>query len=220
MHHHHHHHHHHLSCTWSRVLKLLSEDPTNYADAPREGIRRILEEVTGQPHPRNAPLDTARLLSIRMGTTVATNALLERHGERTALLVTAGFPDLLHIANQSRPNIFDLEIRCPDSLYEAVVEVDEQVIIPLGDEPSARNGKDAATNSTWVLWLEGGGPRVRGPRARAHAHAHDHASALTPTHARAHEPSRQGCTSRSASDEQGARRAQNLDFGGWDRENQ
>jgi 5-oxoprolinase (ATP-hydrolysing) len=57
------------------------------------------------------PLDTSRISSIRMGTTVATNALLERAGERTALLVTAGLPDLLHIGNQSRPNIFDLQVR-------------------------------------------------------------------------------------------------------------
>lgn len=83
-----------------RVLKLLSEDPTNYADAPREGIRRILEQVTGQPHPRDSPLSTLRIASIRMGTTVATNALLERRGERVALAVTQGFPDLLHIGNQ------------------------------------------------------------------------------------------------------------------------
>mmetsp|Transcript_7849 Transcript_7849/g.23615 ORF Transcript_7849/g.23615 Transcript_7849/m.23615 type:complete len:1334 (-) Transcript_7849:407-4408(-) len=130
-----------------RVLKLLSVDPANYKDAPREGIRRVLEEATGVPHPRSAPLDTSRIASIRMGTTVATNALLERQGERCALLVTAGFPDLLHIANQSRPNIFDLEVRTPDKLYETVVEVDEQVIIPLGDEKSQRNGAAAAKNS-------------------------------------------------------------------------
>ena len=58
-----------------RVLKLLSEDPSNYDVAPREGIRRILEQVTGQPHPRDQKLDTSRIASIRMGTTVATNAL-------------------------------------------------------------------------------------------------------------------------------------------------
>ena len=55
-----------------RVLKLLSEDPANYKDAPREGIRRVLEEVSGRPHPRDAPLDTSRIFSIRMGTTVST----------------------------------------------------------------------------------------------------------------------------------------------------
>lgn len=63
---------------------------------------------------------------------VATNALLERQGERTALVTTKGFMDLLHIGNQSRPDIFDLEIKMPDLLYETVIEVDEEVILPLG----------------------------------------------------------------------------------------
>jgi 5-oxoprolinase (ATP-hydrolysing) len=85
-----------------RVLKLLSEDPASYSDAPREAIRRVLESVTGIPHPIDQPLDTSRVESIRMGTTVATNALLERKGERTAFVVTKGFKDLLHIGNQSR----------------------------------------------------------------------------------------------------------------------
>jgi 5-oxoprolinase (ATP-hydrolysing) len=71
-----------------RVVKLLSVDPTNYEDAPREGIRRILEEVTGEKIPRSAKLPTERIDWIRMGTTVATNALLERNGERTALCIT------------------------------------------------------------------------------------------------------------------------------------
>ena len=83
-----------------RVLKLLSEDPASYADAPTEGIRRLLEAETGVRVPRGAPVPTARIASIRMGTTVATNALLERRGARAALAVSAGFPDLLHIANQ------------------------------------------------------------------------------------------------------------------------
>jgi 5-oxoprolinase (ATP-hydrolysing) len=64
----------------ARVLKLLSEDPANYNDAPTEGIRRILEDFTGVRHPREAPVDTSRIEYIRMGTTVATNALLERKG--------------------------------------------------------------------------------------------------------------------------------------------
>lgn len=67
---------------------------------------------------------------------MATNALLERKGEPTVLVVTKGFRDLLHIGNQSRPNIFDLEIKTPDVLYEMVVECDEQIILPLGDTPS------------------------------------------------------------------------------------
>ena len=63
---------------------------------------------------------------IRMGTTVATNALLERKGERCALLITKGFKDLLHIGNQSRPNIFDISIAAPNVLYEQVLEIDER----------------------------------------------------------------------------------------------
>ncbi|KAK5673023.1 hypothetical protein QVD99_000497 [Batrachochytrium dendrobatidis] len=111
------------------VVKLLSVDPTNYDDAPREGIRRILELATGNPHPRGTLVDTSKLELIRMGTTVATNALLERKGERTALLITKGFKDLLHIGNQSRPNIFDLSINAPNVLHERVVEVDERVTL-------------------------------------------------------------------------------------------
>lgn len=71
---------------------------------------------------------------------VATNALLERNGERTALLVPKGFADLLKIGNQTRANIFELNIKRPDSLYEMVVELEEDVIIPLGCEPGMRNG--------------------------------------------------------------------------------
>ncbi|PVV00368.1 hypothetical protein BB560_005254 [Smittium megazygosporum] len=113
----------------SIVIKLLSEDPIHYPDAPREGIRRILEIVTGIKHPRNEPLDTSNLGSIRMGTTVATNALLERKGEPTVFVVTKGFGDLLHIGNQSRPDIFDLKISRPDLLYDSVVEIDERVTL-------------------------------------------------------------------------------------------
>ncbi|TDH68701.1 hypothetical protein CCR75_004595 [Bremia lactucae] len=109
------------------VIKLLSEDPANYPDAPREGIRRVLEAMTGASHPRKKPVDTSMIQSIRMGTTVATNALLERKGERTVLVTTKGFRDLLYIGNQSRPKIFDLEIHMPDTLYESVVEVEERL---------------------------------------------------------------------------------------------
>ncbi|XP_053322646.1 5-oxoprolinase [Spea bombifrons] len=112
-----------------RVMKLLSEDPANYQDAPTEGIRRILEEETAIKFPRDQPLDTDRIEWIRMGTTVATNALLERKGERIALLITRGFRDLLHIGNQARPKIFDLEIQMPEVLYEEVIEVEERVVL-------------------------------------------------------------------------------------------
>ena len=111
------------------VCKLLSEDPSNYKDAPTEGIRRVLEQETGIAHPRAVPIDTSRIEYIRMGTTVATNALLERKGERCALLTTKGFGDLQRIGNQSRPNIFDLEISRPDLLYECCYEVDERVCL-------------------------------------------------------------------------------------------
>ncbi|XP_073411157.1 5-oxoprolinase [Dendrobates tinctorius] len=116
-----------------RVMKLLSEDPANYKDAPTEGIRRILEDETGCTYPRDHPLDTQQIEWIRMGTTVATNALLERKGERIALLITKGFRDLLHIGNQARPKIFDLEIRMPEVLYEEVIEVEERVVLHQGD---------------------------------------------------------------------------------------
>ncbi|XP_044309191.1 5-oxoprolinase [Varanus komodoensis] len=112
-----------------RVLKLLSEDPASYRDAPTEGIRRILEEECGVPFPKGQPLDTSCIEWIRMGTTVATNALLERKGEPVALLITKGFRDLLHIGNQARPRIFDLAVAVPEVLYEAVVEVEERVVL-------------------------------------------------------------------------------------------
>ncbi|KAH9626114.1 hypothetical protein KSS87_002988 [Heliosperma pusillum] len=110
-----------------RVMKLLSVDPSNYDDAPVEGIRRILEEYTGEKISRSSKIPTDKIEWIRMGTTVATNALLERKGERIALCVTEGFRDLLQIGNQARPNIFDLTVSKPSNLYEAVVEVEERV---------------------------------------------------------------------------------------------
>lgn len=109
------------------VMKLLSVDPSNYDDAPIEGIRRILEEFSGERIPRSAKIPTGKIEWIRMGTTVATNALLERKGERIALCVTRGFRDLLQIGNQARPNIFDLKVSKPSNLYEEVIEVDERV---------------------------------------------------------------------------------------------
>jgi 5-oxoprolinase (ATP-hydrolysing) len=92
-------------------MKLLSVDPSNYKDAPTEGIRRILQEVTGKDIPRQQKIPTEQITSIRMGTTVATNALLERKGDRVALVINEGLKDVLLIGNQSRPKIFDLEIK-------------------------------------------------------------------------------------------------------------
>ena len=111
------------------IIKLLSEDPSNYEDAPLEGIRRLLSKLSGREIPRGEPLDTSEIESIRMGTTVATNALLERKGEKIALVVTKGFRDCLAIGNQSRPKIFDLAISKPEVLYQAVVEIDERVTL-------------------------------------------------------------------------------------------
>jgi len=121
-----------------RVVKLLSEDPQNYPDAPREGIRRILEEVTGETFPKES-FNADKIEWIRMGTTVATNALLERKGAKTTLVTTKGFRDLLQIGNQSRPKIFDLEISKLDLLYEEVVEVDERVRFVREDEKSSHD---------------------------------------------------------------------------------
>ena len=111
-----------------RVEKLLSENPDRYADAALEGIRRILAE------------DGGTLGEVRMGTTVATNALLERKGERLALAITRGFGDALRIGYQARPEIFARHIVLPTMLYEAVAEIDERigadgsVVRPLDEE--------------------------------------------------------------------------------------
>ncbi|MFB6961078.1 hydantoinase B/oxoprolinase family protein [Streptomyces sp. NPDC056309] len=95
--------------------KLLSDNPARYADAAVAGIRALLD-------------GSARSIeSVRMGTTVATNALLERTGERTVLVVTRGFRDALRIAYQNRPHIFARRIELPELLYERVVEVDERI---------------------------------------------------------------------------------------------
>jgi 5-oxoprolinase (ATP-hydrolysing) len=111
------------------VDKSLSDDPDHYADAPTEGIRRILARLDRNRNydSRADKINTSQIGSIRMGTTVATNALLERQGAPTALLTTKGFGDLLEIGNQARPQIFDLTCRKPGLLYTQVVEVDERV---------------------------------------------------------------------------------------------
>ncbi|KAJ5884648.1 hypothetical protein N7495_009158 [Penicillium taxi] len=125
------------------ILKLLSVDPSHYQDAPTEGIRQILELVTGESHPRGKPLKLDSIGSLRMGTTVATNALLERKGARSALLTTKGFRDLLKIGDQSRPAIFDLSMARPGVLPEAVVEVEERVIPchPASDDQCFANAR-------------------------------------------------------------------------------
>ena len=131
-----------------RVMKLLSVDPANYPDAPREGIRRILESETGVSMPPDKPIDTSLIEWIRMGTTVATNALLERKGERMALVVTKGFKDVLYIGNQARPKLFDLDIKCPEVLYEEVVEVDERLLLKSDSCSLDKNGWRSLEGST------------------------------------------------------------------------
>lgn len=143
------------------ILKLLSVDPANYKDAPTEGIRRILEIATGQPHPRGQLLDLFHVDSIRMGTTVATNALLERKGERTALLITKGFRDLMAIGNQSRPNIFDLSITRPEVLYEQVVEVDERITMEdYTEDPESRKTTPSAQDADLATAITGETVRI------------------------------------------------------------
>jgi 5-oxoprolinase (ATP-hydrolysing) len=127
------------------LIKLLSVDPQNYDDAPLEGIRRLLSKFEGRDIPRGEPIDTSKIESIRMGTTVATNALLERKGEDIAMVVTKGFKDCLEIGNQSRPNIFDLAIKRPDVLYKKVVEIDERVTLEDYAEDPERHQTDAAS---------------------------------------------------------------------------
>lgn len=143
------------------ILKLLSVDPANYQDAPTEGIRRILELATGKPHPRGQLLELFHIESIRMGTTVATNALLERKGARSALLITKGFKDLLFIGNQSRPNIFDLTVARPEVLYEQVVEIAERVTMEdYTEDPKASKTAVTAEDQDLVTAVTGETLRV------------------------------------------------------------
>lgn len=100
------------------VHKLLSENPEQYQDAPIQGIKDILGI------PATEPIPTAQIEVVKMGTTIATNALLERKGDRLVLLITKGFKDALRIGYQNRPDIFAREIILPTMLYESVVEID------------------------------------------------------------------------------------------------
>src|SRR5216684_2493460 len=101
--------------------KLLSDNPEAYGDAAVQGIRNLIGVKPGEPIPQGI------IGSVKMGTTVATNALLERKGERTLLLITKGFRDALKIGYQARPKIFARHIIKLQMLYERVVEVDERV---------------------------------------------------------------------------------------------
>ena len=101
--------------------KLLSDNPAAYSDAAVAGIRQLLGLKPGQDIP------AGQIGSVRLGTTVATNALLERKGEPTVLIITRGFGDALRIAYQNRPRIFDRRILLPEVLYDRVIEADERV---------------------------------------------------------------------------------------------
>jgi len=138
--------------------KLLSENPSQYPDAAVAGIRLMLGlEPDEAIHPQ-------RVACVKMGTTVATNALLERKGERTVLVVTRGFRDALRIATQARPRLFDRHIVLPDMLYEAVIEAAErvsgrgEVIVPLDESLLQRHLQKAFADglrSCAIVFLHG-----------------------------------------------------------------
>jgi 5-oxoprolinase (ATP-hydrolysing) len=117
------------------VHKLLSENPDRYSDAALQGVREILGLAAADPIP------VSQIASIKMGTTVATNALLERQGTPTVLLITQGFRDALRIGYQNRPDIFARQIVLPEMLYQQVIEVAErisaqgEILLPLRIDP-------------------------------------------------------------------------------------
>ncbi|KAH8597264.1 Hydantoinase B/oxoprolinase-domain-containing protein [Bisporella sp. PMI_857] len=152
------------------VVKLLSVDPSNYDDAPtashlnsEEGIRRILEMVKGVKLNRGEPLDTSDIASIKMGTTVATNALLERSADSCALVVSKGHADLLRIGDQTRPKLFDLNIRRASPLFSSVVEIDERVTPEeYTEDPNPKSATDLAALVDNVNVVRGvGGELIR-----------------------------------------------------------
>jgi 5-oxoprolinase (ATP-hydrolysing) len=141
-----------------RVHKLLSENPGRYADAALQGIRDLLGLAPA------APIPAERIAAVKMGTTVATNALLERKGEPTLLVVTKGFGDALRIGYQNRPKIFARHIVLPELLYRRVVEVDErvgargEVLRPLDLRPARdalNEARAAGINAVAIVLLHG-----------------------------------------------------------------
>lgn len=131
---------------WIIVYKLLSENPEQYQDAAIQGIRDIMGISS------NEPIPTEAIEVVKMGTTVATNALLERKGDRVVLLITKGFKDALRIGYQNRPNIFARHIVLPTMLYEQVIEIDERYdahgneLIPINIE-QAKNDLQVVYNT-------------------------------------------------------------------------
>lgn len=146
--------------------KLLSENPEQYVDAAVAGIRHLLGVAPGQAVPAGA------IEAVKMGTTVATNALLERKGEPTVLAITRGFRDALRIAYQNRPRLFDRHIVLPELLYRRVIEIDErvgahgEVVTPLDEEGARRalqDAWDAGLRSLAIVFMHG----YRQPRHEA-----------------------------------------------------
>ncbi|MFN9278558.1 MAG: hydantoinase B/oxoprolinase family protein, partial [Betaproteobacteria bacterium] len=140
------------------TLKLLSENPEQYADAAVEGIRRLLGLRPGEA------ITPQQVDCVKMGTTVATNALLERKGEPTLLVTTWGFRDALRIAYQARPRLFDRRILLPELLYEQVAEAQERMgahgdlITPLDEaalRASLQQALDAGIRSCAIVFLHG-----------------------------------------------------------------
>jgi 5-oxoprolinase (ATP-hydrolysing) len=140
------------------AAKLLSDNPERYADAAVAGIRRLLEVADSEPIP------VERIDIVKMGTTVATNALLERKGQPTVLVTTRGFGDALRIAYQNRPRIFDRNIVLPELLYARVIEVDErigahgEIIEPLDEDTLTRDLRaayDDGFRSVAIVFMHG-----------------------------------------------------------------
>lgn len=138
--------------------KLLSEHPEQYRDAAVAGIRHLLGVAAG------APLPAAGIEAVKMGTTVATNALLERKGEPTVLAITRGYRDALRIAYQNRPRLFDRHIVLPELLYAQVIEIDERVgahgdvVQPLDEattRASLQGAFDAGLRSLAIVFMHG-----------------------------------------------------------------
>jgi 5-oxoprolinase (ATP-hydrolysing) len=138
--------------------KLLSENPRRYDDAAIEGIRQLLQITEDEALP------VERIESVKMGTTVATNALLEREGEPTVLVTTRGFADALRIGYQARPDLFALDIVLPDMLYSRVIEVDERMsasgdVLTELDAEKARadlhDARDAGFDAVAIVLLHG-----------------------------------------------------------------
>ncbi len=153
-----------------QTAKLLSENPEQYRDAALAGMRRLLGLAA------DAPIHPAQVACVKMGTTVATNALLERKGEPTLLVITQGFRDALRIAYQNRPRLFERHIQLPELLYAEVVEAQEridaqgQVLLDLDErqlEVDLRRARAAGLRACAIVFMHG--YRYTGHEARAAA---------------------------------------------------